>query len=86
MSKTSAKYILQIKSVFLRLHLIYTNIVGCIINHVKKMLVNTGDSCWTKHIILPVLSQACLLRNPEPTTLLDYCPNINLSQNTLFLV
>lgn len=40
MSKTSAKYILQIKSeVFLRLNLIYTNIVGCIINHVKK-------KCW----------------------------------------
>lgn len=42
------------------------------------MLVNTGDSCWTKPIFLPVLSQACLLRNPEPTTLLHYCPNIYL--------
>lgn len=70
MSKTGAKYILQIKSVFLRLNLIYTGIVGYVINHVKKMLMNTGDSCWTKHTFLSVLSQVYLQRNTEPTTLL----------------
>lgn len=42
------------------------------------MLANTGDSFWTKHTLLSVLSQNCLQRNTEPTTLLHYCPNIYL--------
>lgn len=42
------------------------------------MLVNTGDSCGTKHTFLSVLLQAYLQRNIEPTTLLHFCPNIYL--------
>lgn len=36
MFKTSAKYILQIKSAFLRLNSIYTDIAGYMLSHVKK--------------------------------------------------
>lgn len=57
MSETSAKYILQIKSeVFLRLNLIYTNIVGCIINHVKK---NAGE--YKRQLLDKAYLSACLV-------------------------
>jgi len=87
MSKTSTKYILQIKSAFLRLNLIYTDIAGYILSHVQKCWWIQETAVGQTIAFLSVLSQACTW---EILNQLHHCLRIYLfkssfsvSQNTL---